>query len=254
MMEIMDMEITGPVISKERFVILDALRGLALLGICLANFPEFSLYTFLKGDVTDGISTAGIDRMVRYLQFVFIDGKFYTLFSVLFGVGFSIIIANLARKGDSGFRFFYRRMGVLFLIGFLHLMFIWSGDILVLYALLGLFLLGFYVGRNRIYANLAGHGRLLKQVVAYGTLIGLPVSLAFAWSSLNGHSWGLAVHSVLYTFSVFPLGLASAFCLWYVHHRENPVFKILAAPGRMALSNYIGQSLWGMFIFYGIGL
>ena len=123
---------TGPVKPKERSIILDALRGLALFGICLANFPEFSLYTFLKSEVTDGMSTAGIDRIVRFLQYVFVDGKFYTLFSLLFGIGFSIIIGNAAQRGNNGFLFFYRRMGVLLLIGFLHLMFIWSGDILML--------------------------------------------------------------------------------------------------------------------------
>ena len=39
---------TIPTTIKQRFIILDALRGLALFGICLANFPEFSLYTFQK--------------------------------------------------------------------------------------------------------------------------------------------------------------------------------------------------------------
>lgn len=348
-------ESTGPIKPKERSIILDALRGLALLGICLANFPEFSLYTFLKSEVTDGMPTAGIDRIVRFLQYVFVDGKFYTLFSLLFGIGFSIIIANAAQRGNNGFRIFYRRMGMLLLIGFLHLMFLWSGDILMLYALLGLllplfrnlsnrglliasasflllpigidaavaitgielsaavvraqqqlcatygisddnfgfwlrdaqtyeevfqfllqgalvrmqefidgnrafkvmglFLLGFYIGRNQIYAHLAENKWLLKRVSVYGALIGLPASLLYAWSSLGGHSWGLVVHSVLYTLSVFPLGLAyaAAFCLWYLRHKESCVFKVLAAPGRMALSNYIGQSLWGILVFYGIG-
>ena len=79
-----------PVKSSERYAILDVLRGLALLGIALANFPEFSLYSFLPVEVTDAMPTAGIDRIVHYLQYIFIDGKFYTIFSLLFGVGFSI--------------------------------------------------------------------------------------------------------------------------------------------------------------------
>ncbi|MCD7850408.1 MAG: hypothetical protein LUH63_12170 [Parabacteroides sp.] len=58
----------------------------------------------------------------------------------MFGTGFSIIIANATRRGADGFRIFYRRMFVLLLIGFLHLMFLWSGDILILYALLGMLL------------------------------------------------------------------------------------------------------------------
>lgn len=52
----------------------------------------------------------------------------------LFGICFSIILSNVQRKKANGFHIFYRRMFVLALIGFLHLMFIWSGDILLLYA------------------------------------------------------------------------------------------------------------------------
>ena len=130
----------SPVRSSERYVILDALRGFALLGICMANFPEFSLFTFLKPEAAAALPTAAIDQFVRYLTYVFVDGKFYTLFSLLFGIGFSLIITHAMQKGADGFRIFYRRMTVLAVIGFLHLMFIWSGDILMLYALLGLLL------------------------------------------------------------------------------------------------------------------
>lgn len=346
----------GPVRSKERYIILDALRGLALLGICLANFPEFSLYSFLHGEATAEMPTAGIDRIVRYLQYLFIDGKFYTLFSLLFGIGFSIIISNAMRKQVNGFSIFYRRMTMLLLIGFVHLMFIWSGDILMLYALLGLllpmfrnvsnrglltasvvflllsvgidafimvtgaapsaavvrvqqyycaqygitdenfaywlrdagnytdvfkfliqgafvriqefidgnrafkvmglFLLGFYIGRNRFYARLEEKKGLLKRIAVWGGGIGLLTSLLYAWSAMNGQPWGLVGHTFLYTISVFPLGMAYAagFCLFYLRKGEHRIFHWLAAPGRMALTNYIGQSVWGMLIFYGIGL
>ena len=86
-----------PVRPKERHVILDALRGLALFGICLANFPEFSLYTFLKSDAVSAMPTAGIDRIIRYIQYILIDGKFYTMFSLLFGIGFSFILPHALR-------------------------------------------------------------------------------------------------------------------------------------------------------------
>ena len=111
----------SPVKTSERFVIFDALRGFALLGICMANFPEFSLYTFLSPEAAAAMPTALADRITRYLLYIFVDGKFYTLFSLLFGIGFSIIIRNAERKGANGFRIFYRRMGMLLLFGFLHL-------------------------------------------------------------------------------------------------------------------------------------
>lgn len=81
-----------PVKPSERLVVLDALRGFAVLGICLANYPEFSLFTFQSA------ATAALDRALRFLLFVFVDGKFYTLFSLLFGIGFSIILSNAALR------------------------------------------------------------------------------------------------------------------------------------------------------------
>lgn len=86
------MTLSGPTTEKERFAILDILRGLALLGIALANFPEFGLWTFLSAQEQTAMPTDGIDRVVRFLQYAFVDGKFYTIFSLLFGVGFSLIL------------------------------------------------------------------------------------------------------------------------------------------------------------------
>ena len=103
-----DIKDMAPVKASERHVILDALRGFALLGICFANFPEFSLYTFQKPEITEAMPTAEIDKVIRFLQYLFVDGKFYTIFSLLFGIGFSIIISNAAKKGTDGFRIFYR--------------------------------------------------------------------------------------------------------------------------------------------------
>ncbi|MCD8031541.1 MAG: hypothetical protein LUF85_12160 [Bacteroides sp.] len=126
--------------TPQRHLILDALRGMALLGICLANYPEFSLYTFLDSSVTAAMPTAPVDTVVKYLQYIFIDGKFYTLFSILFGIGFSLMLTNAREKGINGLRIFYRRMAVLLLIGLIHLVFLWAGDILILYAFVGFFL------------------------------------------------------------------------------------------------------------------
>ena len=340
---------------KQRHIILDALRGLALLGICLANFPEFSLYTFQSSQVTGAMPTAGIDTVVKYLQYIFIDGKFYTLFSLLFGIGFSIILSNASQKGHNGLRIFYRRMSVLFLFGLCHLLFLWAGDILILYAfigfflplfrnisnkrllqlsvlflalpiiidagveifkwnlaapaiqatgyfhnkfgitdetfpvwlaqqhsyldvlkfniagsfirmqefiegnrafkVLGLFLLGLYIGRNKLYTNFEDNKALLKKVRFYGFFIGFPTSLLYAWSAMNGRPFGLAAHSFIYTISVLPLSLAyiTSICLWYCNHKQSALLWVMAAPGRMALTNYIMQSVFGIIIFYGIG-
>ena len=84
----------SPTTAKERHVVLDALRGMSLLGIALANFPEFALWTFLSADEHSAMPTAGVDRIVRFLQYMLVDGKFYTIFSLLFGVGFALILSR----------------------------------------------------------------------------------------------------------------------------------------------------------------
>ena len=97
----------GPTTENQRYLILDLLRGLALMGIALANFPEFALWTFLSSDEQAAMTTADVDKTVRFLLYMLVDGKFYSIFSVLFGVGFSLI---LVRRGC---RLFVRRMLIL---------------------------------------------------------------------------------------------------------------------------------------------
>lgn len=76
----MGTENLSPVKSSERQVILDALRGFAILGICMANYPEFSLYTFQSEAAVAAMPTAEADRILRFLLYMFVDGKFYTIF------------------------------------------------------------------------------------------------------------------------------------------------------------------------------
>lgn len=344
-----------PVQAKQRFQVLDVLRGIALLGICLANFPEFSLYTFQPQAVVEAMPSADIDRFSRWLQLTFIDGKFYTIFSILFGIGFSIIISNVERRGGNGFKVFYRRMFGLAVIGFLHLMLLWSGDILLLYAIagmilplfrrlsgkallawfagltlcpilieyfcslagyvpeqwaydrwwaqcavygiteenfgtwlrdadsyagvsqflmqgayerlwefigghrlpkvLGLFIFGFWLGRNRIYARIAELKSQFKRVAAWCIGLGLPLSLLCAADAMAGHPYGDVAGAAIYAVSVVPFGIGYMALIALIHLRcqRFALWNWLAAPGRMALTNYIMQSVFGIMIYYGIG-
>lgn len=72
-------------------------------------------------------------RIVNFL----LDGKFYTIFSLLLGMGFALQLDRLEKRDAAGTRNFLRRMGISLLIGLIHLSFIWSGDILTIYAFLG---------------------------------------------------------------------------------------------------------------------
>lgn len=325
------------------------------MGICLANYQEFSLYSFLPQEATKGMPTAAMDGIARFMHYFLIDGKFYTIFSLLFGIGFSIIMERYSRNGGNGARTFFRRMAVLVLIGLAHLLFLWAGDILVLYALLGmllplfrrvtdkgllawaaalwlmpvavdaciaafgwdlsapavraaehfhrqagitwesfpvwlvqketymdvlrfniagsfirlqefiegnrafkvmgLFLLGLYIGRNMLYARLMEKKASIRNICLYGFLAGVPLSLVYAWNAMSGCPLGLVGTAVVYAAGILPMSFAymAALCLWFLRKEDGAFFRLMAAPGRMALTNYIMQSVLGIIIFYGIG-
>lgn len=117
---------------------------------------------------------------------------------------------------------------------------------------LGLFIIGYLIGRHRLYARL---GELpLKQVFLWTLACSLPTSLLFAWSVVEGHPWGLTVHSLLYAVSVVPMAFSyiAAVCLLFL--RRPAWLAPLGWPGRMALTCYIMQSVVGVLLFYGLGL
>jgi uncharacterized protein len=119
-----------PVDRTERIALLDVLRGFALLGILLVNFT---------GDI--GTVAPRVDEVVSEALDALVLGSFYPLFSFLFGLGFAVQLANANARGRQVYHLYVRRMAVLFLIGTAHAVFIWSGDILVRYATLGLVLI-----------------------------------------------------------------------------------------------------------------
>jgi uncharacterized protein len=130
--------------GAERIETLDALRGFALLGILLANILYWSGWIFRAPDQQLAFADAEVIAWQYRFHHLLIDGKFYTLFSLLFGAGFALHIGRLAQRGADGIRIYRRRVLVLLGIGLVHSFLIWDGDILTLYALLGLFLPFFY--------------------------------------------------------------------------------------------------------------
>ena len=172
--------------QAERIELLDALRGFALLGILLANMLYWSGWIMM----TEGqrIAFSGPETVAwQYrLHHFFVDGKFYTIFSLLFGAGFSLQLARLKARGVAGLQVYRRRILVLLGIGLVHSWLIWDGDILTLYALLGLVLPLFHDWRER------------NLLVAAAVLIFLvpPAGMAlFAWA-------GWAPHELLLGFSM----------------------------------------------------
>jgi uncharacterized protein len=119
---------------RERIQALDVIRGVAVGGILLANVMVFFGLFAIPADRAAAMPTAAADSITRFLERVFVDGKFYSVFSLLFGIGFGV---QLSRGGDAAVPRFKRRLRVLLGIGAIHAFLIWAGDILMLYALLG---------------------------------------------------------------------------------------------------------------------
>jgi len=128
-----------PVLHKDRIQIMDALRGFAILGIFIANLYVFSYYMF--GPIPGGRFLSAYDHNVLFWHHVLLEGKFYSIFSFLFGWGIALQLARSHDAGSTDIGFVRRRLGIMFLLGMAHLLFLWIGDIVAFYALAGFLLL-----------------------------------------------------------------------------------------------------------------
>jgi uncharacterized protein len=139
----MNAPLLGPTDAADRLGHLDVLRGFALLGILLVNFQYFTRPVVAVMAGADP-SLSGIDRFVDQAVMALAEGKFFPLFSTLFGAGFVLIRERAAAGGGDASRLYLRRLLVLALFGAVHGSLVWAGDILLLYAVLGLTMLLFF--------------------------------------------------------------------------------------------------------------
>ncbi|MCM6773840.1 DUF418 domain-containing protein [Nocardia sp. CDC159] len=135
---------TSPVSSGGRIAEVDILRGFALFGILITN--AVVLTGILTSDAPMGTERFWVhhdpaDRMTDAVIEALFLGRFYLLFAFLFGYSFTLQLEAARRAGASGPWRLLRRCGALFLVGVVHVLFLWVGDILTLYAFLGLILL-----------------------------------------------------------------------------------------------------------------
>jgi uncharacterized protein len=344
--------------SAERMTVLDVLRGFALLGIVLANVHAFAGLMFPEALGMPPATTA--DNVTMGLTHLLITGKFYSLFSLLFGVGFFVFLQRAEAKGMPAVPLFRRRLRWLLVIGLLHALFLWAGDILTVYALvgfllvpfrrlshrtllpsaaalltlpvvayalmwmagvgdpfasapdtapavgagddfdavgwmvdgfrggygdvllanamflvgrwidllitlrfpkvLGMFLIGFWIGRAGLARDLDAHAGLFRRVLVVGVLVGLPANAYLAWATervayLPGSLAGF-LSTVASAAGVPSLALAYAagMALLMRRARAARLLGVLAPVGRMALTNYLLQTLACALVFYGYGL
>lgn len=130
-----------PVTPANRHAIIDIVRGFALFGVLLSNLVWIELWCGTPDELLDALPTKDLDDLFDLLGLTLIQSKFYTLFSMLFGLGLAIQLNSAEKRGVSIRPTYLRRLAILFVIGAAHATLIWFGDILHLYALNGLILL-----------------------------------------------------------------------------------------------------------------
>ncbi len=173
---------SGPLPPCDRVEAMDVMRGAALFGVLMVNLIcSFRVwqYTYVLGLHTDsGFANHAVD----YLRDFFLSGKAMSLFSLLFGAGMAMQMDRMKGLGNAGVPVLVRRMAVLLVFGALHLILLWDGDILSLYAVCGLVLLAF---RNASTGVLLRVGLLLMMVNLFFVAESAPPDMV-AWREAIG--------------------------------------------------------------------
>ncbi len=358
------MQSLAPVQINERETFMDVLRGFAILGIFIANLGSgFSWYNE-SAHATGPMLVPELDHKMSFLHHLFIEGKFYSIFSLLFGWGIALQFKRADAKGVNALPTVRRRLVFMLALGAFHLL-LWPGDIVFFYALLGfillplrklsnktmvitgaililspillyaaksqwpvlstptgflydtggkldkhllgitpetdyialikeaswwdilkgnisgffyrygylffvsripkvlgMFLIGYALGRSDFYKNIAQYKKTVYIIIAAGLLIGLPANfyLARYMTYFSSDYYGLKTkglyQTVFYALGVVPLALAyvGLFILSFQNTAGKKILSVLAPVGKMAFSNYILQTLAGNFVFLPAGL
>jgi len=342
--------------SQERIQVLDALRGFALAGILLIN--AMSILAVKGSTPAFTVDIPFADRTLQDLILYFVESKFFTLFSLLFGIGFAIQIQSAEKQGNAFLPRISRRMAGLLLFGLLHILFLWDGDILVIYAITGtllilfrktayarikrwaisllavpgvlvlaifvytlaarlspsgaqtfaksddslakefantdatkkllqngfiegisdrihnylelspllfsriptvlaMFLIGLYLGRSNFIRQLPDKIEILKRVRFWGLTVGFSLMFLIVAGTkfLPTVSALIAIIEDQYLAGpILCLGYASALTLTFLKNPTRKIYRYFSKVGRMALTNYLTQSLLLTFLAYGWGV
>ena len=222
----------NPTTSRERIEMIDSLRGFALAGVCLANLSLFSCFTYLSNEQKAELPFPTFNLIISTILYFFVDWKFWTLFSIMFGFGFAIFISRARERSKSGNKLYARRLSILLAIGLIHRLFFWDGDILSDYALVGFALL---LLRNKTSTSVAVWGIIIATA--------LPLIIKFILIKLSPGSIEsldeqslLAYTSGSYT-QIFKVNLAELKnCIRY------ELYPLTASFGRFMIGYWIGMN------------
>lgn len=242
--------------TGNRIVIIDALRGFSLAGIVIVHMVENYLGAPAPEGAMDAVRQGPVDLAVNIFSGVFLVGKFFALFSFLFGLSFFIQMDGAHKRGeDFKWRFLWRII-ILFAIGYLHHLF-YRGDILTIYAVLAIFLIPFYkvptkylliltgllflgMGRYIVFAFTGGSNLFMEgefspnspEIAAYFELLKSGSLLeVFQSNATEGQlmkmDFQLGIFSRGYlTFAFFLLGLLVGRIQFFRHFMERRAFTM----------------------------
>jgi uncharacterized protein len=341
---------------EERIEALDVVRGFALLGVLFVNGMNWFRTNTQYERSHPELVTSLADRIVQRAETVLMDGKFISLFSFLFGLGVAVQADRAEARHGKARRFLARRMLVLLGLGAAHVLLLWMGDILHVYALLGfllllflgrktrtlliwiailnalpilfapgyslfqfmhekppipardadpaeaaklealmhayahgsflevarqrlidfagisvqvlpqlpdlssLFLMGIVVHRQGIFRDPAAHRRTLWRTVAAGLFVAIPLQLVIFGlierGSMRPSAYiGVALAGLApLSKTVLALAYGAGLLLLLQRPRARAWLSPIGKAGRMALTNYLMQSVLCSFVFYGLGL
>lgn len=176
-----------PIDAKERILTLDVLRGFALFGIMFVN-----VYAFVHPAdwfTVNWSELGSAEYGAEMFKIAFTQGKFYSLFAILFGLGFTVQLASAERRGTAFAGRFFWRLCILYIIAFFHFLFLWGGDILNSYAASGMILLVAYLLKRLLDKGVAKVKKDESKKAPRWLM--LAVAAFFMFGPLVG--WGLSV-------------------------------------------------------------
>lgn len=141
---------SGPTASAERMLAPDLARGLALLGIALANGVFFIGGRDL-GPLARPVDGTTGDRVADVLVGLLVDNRAFPLFTILFAYGFTVLVRRQAARGVSYVRartLLIRRSSWLAVFGAVHIVLLFEGDVLLSYGCLGVVLALLFAARD----------------------------------------------------------------------------------------------------------
>lgn len=281
----------GPALDRPRLVALDVVRGLALCGILLANVIPISAAVASDAPVTTPLTTAG-SGTIDWLHLL-VDQRFFPIFSLLFGIGFSLLVESATARVARPRLVLLRRLLVLLVIGLLHLFLLWPGDILTVYAVVGLVVLlpSTWLPRWAVaalaaallvaavllaggpYAMVPGLFLLGSALTRYGVTrriehsTRVPAALAIvltaaavpaAWAQVSFERGGdtdtLGYRIVFATAGLLIAGVYVCLLLVLLRSPARPVLRAAFAPlGRLALTNYLTATVLVLGIAHVVG-